>query len=174
MLSVVRKHVNLGCSQNPKNMIVLSNILLSKQLTISICLMTHNPEKLMLLIFYQSMNSFFGIKDFLLSRYLLIKTNKGGDLTSQVALVVKNPHARKHKRCRFYPWIGTIPWRGNWQVTAVFLSGESHGQRNLALQSPQYCKESDTTEVTQQSHQHIILSHLMLVTNILRIMPFKN
>ena len=34
------------------------------------------------------------------------------------------------KRCGFDPWVGKIPWRRAWQPTPVFLSGESHGQRN--------------------------------------------
>ena len=76
----------------------------------------------------------------------MIKTNKGADLTSQVALVVKNPHSRKHKRCRFYLWVGNILWRGNWQVTLVFLSGESHGQRNLAVYHSWGHTELDMTE----------------------------
>ena len=32
----------------------------------------------------------------------------------------------------FNPWVGKIPWRRAWQPTAVFLPGESHGQRSLA------------------------------------------
>ena len=32
--------------------------------------------------------------------------------------------------------IGKIPWRSKWQLTPVFLLGESHGQRNLAGYSP--------------------------------------
>ena len=55
---------------------------------------------------------------------------------------------RKHKRLRFDPWIGKIPWRKAWQPTPVFLPGESHGQRNLVGYSTKGCKESDTTEVT--------------------------
>ena len=39
---------------------------------------------------------------------------------------------RRHKRCRFDPWVGMIFWRGVWQPTLVFLPGESHGQRSLA------------------------------------------
>ena len=38
---------------------------------------------------------------------------------------------RRSKRCRFYPWVGKIPWRRAWQPTPVFLPGESHGQRSL-------------------------------------------
>ena len=53
---------------------------------------------------------------------------------------------RRHKRCRFNPWVRKIPWRSEWQPTAVFLPGKSHGQRSLAGYSPWGHKESDTTE----------------------------
>ena len=39
---------------------------------------------------------------------------------------------RKHERCGFDPWVRKIYWRKAWQPTPVFLSGKSHGQRNLA------------------------------------------
>ena len=42
----------------------------------------------------------------------------------------------RHKRRRFDPWVGKIPWRRAWQPTPVFLPGESHGQRSLACYSP--------------------------------------
>ena len=29
----------------------------------------------------------------------------------------------------FYPWVGKIPWRREWQSTPVLLSGEFHGHR---------------------------------------------
>ena len=45
-------------------------------------------------------------------------------------------------------WSGKIPWRRKWQLTPVFLPGESHGQRSLAGYSPWDYKESDTTEAT--------------------------
>ena len=48
------------------------------------------------------------------------------------------------RRCRFNPWAGKIPWRRKWQPAPVLLTGESHGQRNLAGYSPWGCKESDT------------------------------
>ena len=53
---------------------------------------------------------------------------------------------RRCKRLRFDPWVGKIPWRREWQPTPVFLSGEFHGQRNLAGYSPWGRKELDTTE----------------------------
>ena len=40
------------------------------------------------------------------------------------------------RRFRFDPWVGKIPWRRIWQSTPIFLTGESHGQRNLAGCSP--------------------------------------
>ena len=38
-----------------------------------------------------------------------------------------------------------IPWRREWLPTAVFLPGESHGQRSLAGYSPWGRKESDSS-----------------------------
>ena len=57
------------------------------------------------------------------------------ELVVKNALVVKNTsrkectcQCRRHKRCRFDPQVGTIPWRREWQPTPVFLPEESHGQ----------------------------------------------
>ena len=36
---------------------------------------------------------------------------------------------RRHKGCRFDPWIGKIPWRRKLQPTPVFLPGKFHGQK---------------------------------------------
>ena len=41
-----------------------------------------------------------------------------------------------------------IPWKRAQQPTPVFLPGESHGQRSLAVYSPWDHTESDMTEVT--------------------------
>ena len=43
---------------------------------------------------------------------------------------------RRPKRPGFNPWVGKIPWRRAWQLTLVFLHGESHGQTSLAGYSP--------------------------------------
>ena len=51
-----------------------------------------------------------------------------------------------HKRPRFYPCVGRIPWRRAWQPTPIFLPGESRGQRSLASYSPLGRKGSDMTE----------------------------
>ena len=46
-------------------------------------------------------------------------------LQNKVSLqVVKNPPASVgHKRCRFHPWVGKMPWSRKWQPTPVFLLG---------------------------------------------------
>ena len=48
----------------------------------------------------------------------------------QVAPVVKNPPAHSG-RLDPDPWVENTPWRRKWKPIAVFLPGESHGQRNL-------------------------------------------
>ena len=48
------------------------------------------------------------------------------------------------------PWMRKIPRKRAWQPTPVFLTGESRGQRSLAVYSPEGRTESDTTEGTEQ------------------------
>ena len=38
---------------------------------------------------------------------------------------------KRHKRCRFDPWVGKIPWHKKCQYTPVFLPGKFQEQRNL-------------------------------------------
>ena len=64
---------------------------------------------------------------------------------------------RRHRRRRFNPWVGKIPWSRKWQPTPVFLPGISYVQRILAGHSPWDCKELDTTEwlrVHTHTHTH--------------------
>ena len=50
-----------------------------------------------------------------------------------MALVVKKPLANAGDvRDGFSPGLGKTPWRRAWQLTPVFLPGQSHGQRSLA------------------------------------------
>ena len=56
--------------------------------------------------------------------------------------------SRRHKRHRFDPWVGKIPWRRKGQPTPVLLPGKSHGQKNLVVYNPWDHKESDATEAT--------------------------
>ena len=37
---------------------------------------------------------------------------------------------RRQKRPKFDPWVRKIPWRREWLLTAVFLPGESYGQKS--------------------------------------------
>ena len=53
---------------------------------------------------------------------------------------------RRHRRRKFNPRVGKIPWRRNWQPTPVFLPGKPHGLRSVAGYSPWGRKELDTTE----------------------------
>ena len=56
------------------------------------------------------------------------------------------------KRPGFNPCVKKIPWKREWLPTLVYLTGESHGQRNLwgvGCYSPWGSKESDMTEVTE-------------------------
>ena len=73
-----------------------------------------------------------------------------GTWASQVALAVKNPPANAWlKRHRFDPWAGRkSPRRRKWQPTAVFVPGESHGQRSLVGCSPWGRQVWNTTEAT--------------------------
>ena len=63
-------------------------------------------------------------------------------------LMVKSLPAMQevHKRHRFDPWVGKIPWSRKWQPAPVFLPGKSHGQRSLVGYSPWGCQESDMTK----------------------------
>ena len=66
------------------------------------------------------------------------------DWTSRVAQMVRNPPVM------WETWVQSLGQEESlekaWQPTPVFLSGESHGQRNLVGYSPWGCKELDTTE----------------------------
>ena len=50
------------------------------------------------------------------------------------------------RRPGFNPWLGKSPWKRERQLTPVFLPGEFHGQRSLAVYSPWGHKEQDMTE----------------------------
>ena len=47
---------------------------------------------------------------------------------------------RSHRKVGFDPWVRKIPLWRKWQPAAIFLPGESHGQRNLVGYSPWGCK----------------------------------
>jgi len=56
---------------------------------------------------------------------------------SQATLVIKNPPTNAGDVRDVGPSLGGgIPWRRAWQITPVFLPGESHGQRSQVGESP--------------------------------------
>ena len=59
---------------------------------------------------------------------------------------------RRHRGCGLYLWVRKILRSRKWQPTAVFLLGDSHGQRSLAGSSSWSSKELDMTE-----HAHPIV-----------------
>ena len=61
-----------------------------------------------------------------------------------MAQTVKNLLAMQETLVRSLGW--EDPLARAWQLTAVFLPGESHGQRSLVGHSPWDHKQSDTTE----------------------------
>ena len=76
---------------------------------------------------------------------ILVQVPFCSELISALVTNLKGSIAHKMDLCwascnagdpRFDPWVGKIPWRRNWQPTAVFLPGESHGRRSLAGYSP--------------------------------------
>ena len=58
---------------------------------------------------------------------------------------------RRHKKHRFDPWVGKIPWRRKWQPTPVFLPGESpwteepSGLQSMGLQRVRHDRACITT-----------------------------
>ena len=70
---------------------------------------------------------------------------------------------RRHKRCKFDPWVGKISWRRAWQSTPVVLPGESNRQRSPVDYSPQDSKESDTTEATTRMLASLVILLFLLI-----------
>ena len=67
---------------------------------------------------------------------------------------------------KFVAWVGKIPWSRAWQLTPIFLLGESHGQRSLVGYSPLGCKELDMTEATLHAYLKRYLKVKRQVTNL--------
>ena len=77
----------------------------------------------------------------------------------------------QHRRPGFSPWVGKIPWRGEWQTTPVLLLGEFHGQRSLtgpwlSIKSMTICKglQIETTEQLTHTHYTVVFKSLSLST----------
>ena len=75
---------------------------------------------------------------------------------------------RKHKRHRFNPWVGNMPWSRKWQPTLVLLPGKFHGQRSLVGYSAWDCKELEMTDNTQHTthmytNTQLIILHIIII-----------
>ena len=68
---------------------------------------------------------------------------------------------RSHRRCRFNLWVRKIPWRRKWQLTPVFLPGESHGQRSLEGYSTWGHKELDTREHALCQYHTVLITEAL-------------
>ena len=71
---------------------------------------------------------------------LLIGSTNGKELACQ---------CRRHKRRRFSPWVGKIPWRRAWQPTPVFLL-ENPMDRGAGQATAHGVTRVSTTDVTEQ------------------------
>ena len=76
---------------------------------------------------------------------MAIPSHDKPDIWYEASLVAQWKCSR-HRRLRFDPWVGKVPWRRKWQPTPVFLPGKSHGQKSLTGYGPWGRKESDITE----------------------------
>ena len=88
--------------------------------------------------FFEMVNGGTALKKFF-SENIIRKKVPGGTSGKEPAC-----RCRRHKRCRFQPWVERISWRRAPQSTPAFLPGESHGQRSLVGDSPWGHKESCT------------------------------
>ena len=77
----------------------------------------------------------------------------------------------RHKRHGFDPWVGKIPWRRKWQLTPVFLPGESHGQRILADCSPWGHRVGHGSTHTHIVYRVFVLSVLYIAVSIGQSQP---
>ena len=57
---------------------------------------------------------------------------------------------KDHRRCGLDAWAGKSPWERKWQLTPVFLPGESYGERNLVGYSPRKQKTGGHDWATKQ------------------------
>ena len=61
---------------------------------------------------------------------------------------------RRHKGCRFDPWVGKSPWSKKWQPIPVFFPGKFHGQK--AWQPTAYGVEKSSTQLNSHNNNNSI------------------
>ena len=74
-----------------------------------------------------------------------LRIYKSGNISDGLLLRLSSKESACKAGDGFDPWVRKIPWRREWLPSAVFLPGESHGQRSLVGYSLWGHKESDTT-----------------------------
>ena len=79
-------------------------------------------------------------------RGCLVGCRLWGHTESDTTEVTQQQQQQQCMKPGFDPWVRKIPWRRVWQLTTIFLPGESHGQRSLAGYGPWGPKEWDMTE----------------------------
>ena len=88
---------------------------------------------------------------FPMSWFFTSSGQRTGTFDSLVAQMVKNPPVEWETQVKS---LGQeAPWRREWQPTAIFLPGESHGQRSLVGYSLWGRKESAMTELQHFNFQ---------------------
>ena len=65
--------------------------------------------------------------------------------------------------------VGKISWKRAWQPTLIFLPGEFHGERSLADDSPQGCKESVTIKEHLACRSKLLVCKTLLSVGIIAI-----
>ena len=64
---------------------------------------------------------------------------------------------RRHKRHRFHPWVGKIPWRSEWLPTPVFFPGKVHGKAVRGATAYWVARVGDNLETKPPWLIHIVL-----------------
>ena len=83
-----------------------------------------------------------------LTFHIIPKTAKHFHIYSFINVIYKLQNVIKKKSIKLWNWtfwVGKIPWRREWLHAPVFLPGEFHKQRSLAVYSPWGQKDSDMT-----------------------------
>ena len=79
---------------------------------------------------------------------------------------------RKHRRCRFDPWVGKILWRGKWQPAPVFFPGKILWTEEPSSLQSMEPKKSQTRLKWHSTHTHIyyICTHTNIHTHIYNVL----
>ena len=68
---------------------------------------------------------------------------------------------RRLKRYEFNSWVRNIPWRREWQLTPIFLSGKSNGQGYVVGYGHGAAKQLDNTE-RLNNNNFLLVSQILI------------